>query len=138
MGLKEKRAQKEFIDNVFPGLEQELHTAVKFAVEIEVEWDKLSEDGSGHLYNECWPDVYFKPAIEAFNAITSDDMGAEALKESLKRIIITNEAGISLGSQWSEFSDGVLKLDHKPHTNVTGSSYHDRIKHLQKNLEDNL
>ena len=45
-------------------------------------------------------------------------MGAEALQESLTKVVIRNERGNSNGYHWAEFAEGVLTLDHEPTTNT--------------------
>ena len=136
MGLAEKRVVKDFQDNHFPKFKGQVTDSAKFDVEIEVDWDKLAEPEYSHLYIECWEKVYFMPLVEALNSITADDMGAEALKESLKKIHITNETECSNSGRWATFEGGVLKLDHKPCTNV--DQIKDRAAYTIKLLEDNL
>lgn len=138
MGLAEKRAAKEFQEKRYPQLKQDIDAAAKFGVEVEVKWDQLATDDQAHLYDECWPKVYFKPLIEALKAITVDDLGREALQGALKKILIRNEGQISYGDRMAHFSttEGLLVLDHKPTTNV--DDVKDRTKGIQKTLEDAL
>lgn len=135
MGLNERRIAKEFQDKSFPGLKKEIDQAVGFNIPVEVNWESLCEEGSSHLYLECWPKVYFLPLIEAFKSIGSDDMGKEALKASLKKIVIQNLNNYSSSTGFS-FKDGVLVIDHRGTCNV--DYIEDRKNGIQEILEKSL
>ena len=47
VGLAERRVTKDFSDNHFPKLFEEIKAAAKF--DVEVDWTSMSEDGSSHL-----------------------------------------------------------------------------------------
>lgn len=118
MGLIEKRAIKDFQDKDYINLTKEINAIAGFLVEFEVHWDSLALEGSSDMYKEGFTKVYFIPVINAFKEITSDDMGKEALKETLKKIVIKNQIGAySPGSAYS-FEGGVLTIDHEPTTNI--------------------
>ncbi len=136
MGLKERRAQKDFEETKYPGLLDNVKTALGFEVPIEVKWETLAIDGSSHLYDECWPKVYFEPLSAALKSICADDMGKEALQGTLKNIVIQNTADCSNGSRWAAFADGVITLDHKPTTNV--DNIKERTDSLTTLLENSL
>ncbi|HJZ87536.1 MAG TPA: hypothetical protein VKN99_20320 [Polyangia bacterium] len=133
MGLAERRAAKEYETKHLPRLKQEIVQAAGFEVPIEINWESLSAPDQAHLYEECWTKVYFTPLIGAFKAICVDDLGKDALKGSLKKIVITNTAGIYYGDRMASFMDGVLTLNHEPTTNV--DSIEERQKGIQKTLE---
>lgn len=76
------------------------------------------------------------PLVEALKSISADDMGAEALKESVKKIVIKNASDCSSAGRWATFEGGGITLDHKPTTNV--DHVQDRTDNLVKLLEDNL
>ncbi|MEL6195926.1 MAG: hypothetical protein AAFP04_14155 [Myxococcota bacterium] len=136
MGLKEKRAVKDFQDNHYAEQKAAIDESAGFSVEVEVDWDAIAKDGMSHLYAEAWPQVYFTPVVEALKSICADDMGREALKDALKKIEITNSGSVSSANQWASFSDGVIKLDHEPTTNLHYTD--ERAKSLTKLLEDAL
>jgi hypothetical protein len=79
--------------------------------------------------------VYFQPLVSALTAITSDELGQQALQEGLARIVITNSDQYASPLGFS-FSDGVLIIDHKPASNV--DDIDDRAQGLQNLLEANL
>jgi hypothetical protein len=135
MGLAERRVAKEFQDTLFPGFKKEIDQALGFDIPVEVNWESLCEEGSSHLYLECWPKVYFLPLLDALKSVGSDNMGKEALKATLKKIVIQNLNGNSSYSGYS-FSDGILVLDHKGTTNV--DFHEDRKKNIIEALEKSL
>jgi len=133
MGLAERRAAKGFETALFPKLKADVDAAAGFEVAMEVNWEALSIADMSHLYDECWPQVYFTPLVDAFKAICVDDMGKEALKGALKKIIITNVGQVHYGDNIARFENGVLTLDHEPCTNVGDVGA--RAKGIQKTLE---
>jgi len=136
MGLAERRAAKTFETNSYPALKAEVLSAATFEVPIEVDWESLAAPEYAHLYEDSWPKVYFRPVVEAFKAITFDDMGKDALKAGLKKIVIQNKSGYYSSTSWAKFDGGVLTLDHEPCTNV--DDIKDRADSLRAVLEKAL
>ncbi len=118
MGLAERRAAKNFETNLLPGLKKQINEAAGFDVLLDVKWDTLAVDGYAESYDNFFPTVYFRPLIDALKAITIDDMGKEALKSSLKAVIIQNTRDSGNASAMPSFSGGTLTLDHSPSTNL--------------------
>lgn len=135
MGLAERRAAKNFEDNNYPGLKSEIDAAAGFETDIEVNWASLAVDDYGHMYEEAFGKVYFQPLIAAFAAICIDNMGKEALKSGLKKIVIKNESDRS-NYRGFTFEDGVLTIDHKPVTNI--DDIKDRTEGITALLEKGL
>jgi len=136
MGLAERRVIKSFQENEYQKFLAEVREVVGKDVDVDVQWDSLAEDGMSHLYEEAWVKVYFEPVKDALKSICSDDMGKEAITESLGKIIIKNEGDIHYAGKWSSFDGNVLTLDHKPTTNI--DQINDRAKAVQTLLENNL
>jgi hypothetical protein len=118
MGLLEKRAVKAFQEGSYKKLTDEINSLAGYTIEFEINWDSLAEDDSADKYDECFTKVYFTPLITAVKEIAADDMGKEALKEVLKKVVIKNEGGYIYGSSAYKFGNGVLTIDHQPFTNV--------------------
>jgi hypothetical protein len=131
MGLAERRAIKAFSEGRYLKLKQEIDALVGFEVPIEVNWDSIATDGYAELYEDAFYKVYFRPLIDALKAITIDDLGKEALKEGLKKIII--EDG---GSSWPTFHLGVLTLSYYAVSNL--DDWMERKKSIQAELEKGL
>src|ERR1044072_5172324 len=136
MGLQERRAVKAFQDGSYQNLTSEINTLAGSSLEFEVNWDTLALEEYSHLYDEGFTKVYFTPLINALKEITIDDMGKEALKETLKKIVIKNEAGNYYGSTAYAFSGGVLTIDHQPFSNIDNIT--ERSEESSKLLMKNL
>jgi hypothetical protein len=132
MGLAERRAAGRFKDDEFPGWKARIDQAAGFEVPVEVDWDELSVPEYADSYAEFFPKVYFQPLVHALSAVTVDDMGKEAARRGLARIIIRN-TGQFYSSSGFAFSDGVLTVDHQPHANIEYGD--ERAKALQKIIE---
>lgn len=136
MGLAERRALKDFQDNHLATLQAQLNAAAGFDVPLEVDWDSMLEDDRGHLLTDGLTKIFFQSTIDAFASITRDDMGKEALKAGLEKIVMKNMSGAFSGSSAYDFADKVLTIDHDPYSN------HDDIKarteYLIKLLEKGL
>ncbi|APB34224.1 hypothetical protein GlitD10_1898 [Gloeomargarita lithophora Alchichica-D10] len=108
MGLTERRAIKAFQENKYPKIKTELDTVAGFAVPVEVDWDTIMavSEGYSEQYEENLPKVFFRPLIEACKGICVDDLGKEALKEGLKKVILRGESSYTMPS----FEYGTLTL----------------------------
>ena len=136
MGLAERRATKEFETKWFPHYLAHIQSAAGFTVPVEVAWEQLAKEGEAHLYEDCWGKVYFQPLIDALKSVARDDMGKDALKAGLKKIRIQNTTGNYYGDGMPSFTDGVLLLEHEPHTNV--DNIDERATSITKALEKGL
>jgi hypothetical protein len=136
MGLLEQRAVKAFREYVYPRLEKEIQRCAGFDVPIEVDWHALAERGTAHLYPGHFTNVYFLPLIYALGQITIDDLGCDALRQKLTRIVVTNSSGNFQSTGMAMFDDGVLTIDHVPHSNVNDIG--PRVLALVQLLEANL
>jgi len=113
MGLKERRAVQDYEKNDYPPLRDAIFKAMGFEVPMEVFWDKLAlEDQSMH-YKEGFTKVFFEPLRLSMESICRDDMGRDALKRSLKKIVITNLHDYG-GETSFTFEKGTLTLDRHP------------------------
>jgi hypothetical protein len=118
MALVERRAVQEFQERYYPALLKKIHAAAGYPVPVEVKWDTLAIDKESDKYNTHWPDMYFEPLVAGLGRINKDDMGRAAIKEGIKKIVIQNESNNKNPDRWAVLKDGVLTLDHLPHTNV--------------------
>jgi hypothetical protein len=128
MGLQEKRAVKEFQDNHLSKLTKEVNAAAGFDVPMEIDWNSLMVNEYSHLYTEGFTKVYFTTLTLAFKEIAADDMGKEALKSTLKKVVIKNSNDHYSASSAISFENGVLTFDHTPISNV--DQYVDRAKYM--------
>jgi hypothetical protein len=132
MGLSERRAVKQFQDSKFADLKKELDEAAGFDVPVEVQWDSLAKDGYAHMYEDAFTKVYFAPLRAALKAVAVDDLGRQALREGLKKVVLCSVKG-SYGDDAVEFAGGVLTIDHDPVSNIDYVG--DRADLIQRKLE---
>ena len=137
MGLKEKKAARDFQENNLEDLKKKIFDAAKFEFEIEIDWDTLSVDNYSHLYNQTWTQIYFEPMIIAFSRMCADSFSQEAIQDDLKKVVIQNIGDISNANKYSSYSDGVLTLNHSPIANAE-NQIEDRAKALQDTVENAL
>lgn len=131
MGLAERRAAKQFETNKLPKLQADINAAAGFDVPLEINWLAIAVEDYADQYDDFFYKVYFMPLIEAIKGICIDDMGKEALKDGLKKVVITNE-----GNTRCEFTAGVLKL---PYNSIANIDYWmERKKNIQDVLEKGL
>lgn len=135
MGLAERRAVERFKAEVFPEWRRQLDEAAGAAVHIDVAWDELAVDEFADRYADLFPKVYFHPLVRALAAVAVDDLGREALRTGLNRIVVRNSGQYASDTGFS-FADGVLTMDHRPEMNVDHDD--ERAKWLQQLLEANL
>jgi hypothetical protein len=133
MGLAERRAIKAFQDTNYPELEQQVHAAAGTPIPLEVDWNSLAFEGYGDSYAECLPRLFFVPLIQGFEKVAFDDMGKEAVRDGITKIVIKGSTEYS--SWWAELEDKVLTLTYS-FTNVDAVS--DRVDVLVQKLESKL
>jgi hypothetical protein len=119
MGLAERRAIKMYQDQVYPLLKLRLDAAAGFSVILEVDWDRISIPGEADRYQEegYFTDTYFTPVVEAFKRIAIDDMGKQALRKGLLKVVVTCNPGTMVDAKSKDawpFRDGVLTINDVP------------------------
>jgi hypothetical protein len=136
MGLAERRATKDFQDKLFPTLKAEIEKLAGFAVPLEINWEQLAKDDYASSYDESWKKVFFQPVIDALKKITRDQMGKDAIKSGLKKVVFCNTKGAYSPSSAITFTGGELVVDHDPVTNI--DYIDDRTNHMVTILEKAL
>jgi hypothetical protein len=135
MGLAERRAAERFKNDDYPAWKEKIDTAAGFDVPVEVKWDELAAADYADSYASWFPKVYFQPMVEALSGIAIDQMGKDALRDGLKRIVVRNSEQYASTSGFA-FDGGILTVDHKPYANVDYGT--ERAEGLQKLLEAGL
>lgn len=147
MGLAERRSQKKFEEGSFVELKKEINNIIGSEIEFDVKWETIAlVDDWSHLFDEAWTNQYFKTLIGALNEIAIDEMGKEALQESLKKVVIQNTKGNYIAQNLASFKDNTLTLDHEPFTNIPDPGfqgkgdirYEERVDAIVDVLEKNL
>jgi hypothetical protein len=136
MGLQQKRIIQEYQETVFPGWKKQFDEACGFEIPMEVRWETMQSDDRDKKENyfPYYDEVYFRPLLSAFKGLCSDQMGKDAVKAGVKKIVIESIQGG--GTQQSSFNDGVFSLKH----NFTANYYDEesRAKDWKKLIEAKL
>jgi hypothetical protein len=135
MGLAERRGVERFKNDDYPGWKSRIDEAAGFEVPVEVEWQELAVADYADSYAGFFAKVYFQPLVDALSAAAVDDLGKNAIRAGLSKIVIRNAGGFYSAAGIS-FADGVLTIDHKPQTNIDYGE--ERAKGLQRALEAGL
>jgi hypothetical protein len=135
MGLAERRAIEHFKNDAYPGWLQQIEETAGFAVPVEIVWEELAVADHADSYAEFFPKVYFRPLVDALRAVTVDQLGKDAAREGLSKIVIRNNGGF-YDAMGFTFQDGVLIMDHRPDANV--DYVEERTKGLQRLIEAGL
>jgi len=88
MGLAERREVKKHQEETVPTLEQELEEICGVRIPYEVDWDSFARDGA----SLGWVGTTsgFQNINDGLREVCRDDLGKEAVRESIKRIAIEN------------------------------------------------
>jgi hypothetical protein len=135
MGLAERRSAERFKNEDYPGWKARIDAAAGFDVPIEVAWDELAVPDYADRYAEYFPQVFFQPLRDALGAIGVDEMGKDALRAGISKVVIRNSDEY-FSPSGIKFADGVLTFDHKSDTNT--HHVEERTKALQEVLEAGL
>lgn len=131
MGLAEKRwaADKKKTDEA--AFVSTISATLGFAIPVEIDWDGFSNalDDAQYITH----DSYGLPnLVKALTTITADDLGKEAIKDALKKIVIA--PGTSDDTSFT-FSGGVITWKAYFGSSSSGYIYADA---MQKKLEQAL
>jgi len=87
MGLNERRKIKELQDTTFPGRVKEIEEICGVAIPYEVDWESLGDDMEGLNFID---NLSCHRLNMALRPICSDDLGKQAVREGLKKIVLKN------------------------------------------------
>lgn len=134
MGLAQRRILQEYQTEKFEPWKKELTTIVG-EVPVEVKWDTMVADNNDdkNYYFNSFDKIYFNCITQVFKNLCADDMGKDAVKSSLKKIVIDGTEGSSPNP--STYVDGVFTVKHKICNQDNG---HERIKVWTKLIESKL
>jgi len=105
MGLAERRKIKDLQDNVLPGRLKEIEEICGAAIPYEVDWESFSDDLEGLNFMD---NISCHRLNMALRGICLDEMGKEAIRETLKKVKLKNVKEIAAKSLG--FSDGALDM----------------------------
>ena len=118
MGLAQRRIAQEFQNTEFAVWKKQFEEIVGFEIPMEIKWDTMQSDDRSNKddYFKWYQMVYFTPLLDVFKGVCADDMGKEAVRSMVKKIVIDGTVGGSPSA--STFEDGVFQINHKYCTNV--------------------
>ena len=105
MGLNERRKIKELQDTTLPGRVKEIEEICGQPIPYEVDWDSLADDAEGLNFLD---NISCHRLNMALRTICVDDMGKEAVRDSLKLIKLKNVEDKS--EMKINFDGGVLEM----------------------------
>lgn len=123
LGLAERRGIKKYQDETYPALLSAIRAAAGTELEVDVKWDVIAGAGQAVSYSEpwYWTQIYFEPLAAALAQVGRDDMGKEALKKGLKKVVVTHDAATAPASNYPNglsFEGGVLTINFTPGANA--------------------
>jgi hypothetical protein len=130
MGLPERRKIKELQDTTLPGRVKDIEEICGAPIPYEIDWDSLSDDMEALNFLD---NISCHRLNMALRVICQDDMGKEAIRETLKKIKLKNVK--SRGEMSLTFADGVLEM-HCDYAQRTDGMYSDN--EIRSLLEKNL
>jgi len=134
VGLAERRIAKDFQDNHLPALQRRVDLAAGVALPLEVHWESLTANAYSHAWLTEWPQLYFEPLIAALEQITTDQMGREAVKQGLHRVVVEDRDDNYSEDRWATLAGGVLTLNYR----FTSGNAEARTRWLVRALEKAL
>jgi len=87
MGLNERRKIKELQDVTLPGRVKEIEEICGAAIPYEVDWDSFSDDMEALNFVD---NISCHRLNMALRVICQDDMGKEAIRDTLKKVKLKN------------------------------------------------
>jgi len=152
MGLKQRRAMKDFMENQLPQHLQEIRDIVGYEIEVEIdESSSQIEDNRAHLLEASWADGFMVPLKQALRNVCIDELGKEAMEASVKKIRLFYREfppGRDVDRRKITFDNGVLSINRKPGLATPtppserypngDSIWQDLLKSFQVGIEENL
>jgi hypothetical protein len=119
MGLNERRKIKELQETTLPERVKEIEEICGKGIPYEVDWDSLADDAEGLNFLD---NISCHRLNMALRTICCDEMGKEAIRDSLKTIKLKNVKDKSAMS--ISFDGGVLEM-HCAYAQRTEGMYSD-------------
>ena len=125
MGLDERRRIKELQDVTLPGRVAEIGEICGKEIPYEVDWESLANDAQGLNFLD---NLSCHRLNMALRVICQDELGKEAIRESLTLIKLKNVPDPS--SMSIAFADGVLEMHCAYAQGTSGMFGDDRIREV--------
>jgi hypothetical protein len=141
LGLAERRAIAAYRQDRYPALEKAIQEAAGFPVPVEVVWDQLTIPGDAKYYADegYFGKTIFEPLAAGLKEVGKDQMGRDALRQTLKGIRVRYDERTAPASNYPnglKVEAGILDVNWRPFANV--ADYKDRVAAVVQVLEKNL
>lgn len=141
LALAERRGLKAYQEKIWPEQLAAIQAAAGTPIEVEVHWEKLAARGYGqHFLEPGWfTDVYFVRLARALAEVGRDELGREAIKSKLQRIVVTFDdatAPVSSYENGLRFEAGTLVVNFRPGENASDIDW--RVQAIVALLEKSL
>lgn len=103
MGLEEKRLMQQFQEVILPKFRNELKTMAGVDIPIEMDVTGFANDANALKYLEDQT----RELINTLRSLMSDAVGAQAVKDGVKKIVIKNAGS---GQKGLSLKDGIVEL----------------------------
>jgi hypothetical protein len=125
MGLEERRKIKELEDEVLPGRVAEIEEICGAPIPYEIDWPSFGGDLEALNYMD---NVSCHRLNMALRVICSDDMGKEAVRDSLKKVRIRCVPAVD--DKALAFADGTLEMACAYVSGLSGAFSDNEIREL--------
>jgi len=105
MGLQEKRLVKQLKEETLPEVQKQIVELCGADILWEIDWDSFSESREALGYVNTYG---FQTVLTAFRNICIDDLGKEAVRDGIKKIVFKKINDIA--EMKSTFIDGILEI----------------------------
>ncbi|MDW8369999.1 MAG: hypothetical protein RMK81_06975 [Geminicoccaceae bacterium] len=141
LALAERRGLKAYQEKIRPEQLAAIQAAAGTPIEVEVHWEKLASRGYGQRFLEpdWFTDIYFVPLTKALAEVGRDEIGREAIKAKLQRIVVTFDdatAPVSSYENGLRFEAGTLVINFRPGENASDIDW--RVQAIVALLEKSL
>lgn len=140
--VDDRQAVQAYRQSIFPAQQAAIHKAAGVEVPIDVHWDAIAQPDEGESYSDenYWTNIFFVPLTQALSQVTSNGSGKQAVRDKLKKIVVTfDKATAPVSSDYEngvKCEDGVLTLNFAPFTNAPYIER--RVQAIRKKLEAKL
>lgn len=117
LNLKERQALEAYKKNFYPQHQKQVTDAAGVPFQFEITWEQFMAPDHLSYFNDSMEKCVFNVLAYGFKEICSDDMGKQAVKNSIKKVVLKNTRDSYNAEGSFTLKDGVLTYDINPHAN---------------------
>jgi hypothetical protein len=111
MGLEEKRLLKQVLEEQLPQTKAEIKEICGAEIPVEIEQDSFMNDQYAKAAFDYLKLFGMDVVVEALKLVCKDDMGKEAVKEGLKKIVFKQLPNEKQNDLRAYMKDGVVTIE---------------------------